>query len=139
MDFRTYQEKAEQTVLYPSTVDIITKALEKCGDGEAVPLIVNMLKNVKSLNGNLAYAALGLAGEAGEINNKIKKVFRDNWGEVTEKARQDIKGELGDVLWYVAAVSRELGLDMDEIARENIDKLFSRKERGVLLGDGDNR
>jgi NTP pyrophosphatase (non-canonical NTP hydrolase) len=87
----------------------------------------------------LAYPALGLAGEAGEVAEHAKKAVRDDGGLVTGERRQAISRELGDVLWYVAQVASELGLDLDEIAQANLDKLLSRQRRGVLAGSGDNR
>ena len=78
------------------------------------------------------YPALGLAGEAGEVANKVKKLMRDS-------TVYDIAGEIGDVLWYVAALCDDLGLSMEDVAVKNINKLHSRKERGVLKGSGDNR
>ena len=88
---------------------------------------------------NLYYPALGLGGEIGEILNKIKKVMRDHDGVLTDESRADLKSELGDVLWYVATLATELGLDLAEVAEDNVKKLKSRKERGVLKGSGDNR
>ena len=82
----------------------------------------------------LLYPALGLAGEAGEVANKIKKMLRDNKFD-----RDGVAAELGDVLWYVAALARDLNVDMQDLAKENLDKLYSRKERGTLGGNGDNR
>lgn len=82
----------------------------------------------------LMYVALGLNGEAGEVAEKIKKFVRDGTFDV-----HPITLELGDCLWYLAALATELGLDLDDIARANINKLASRNERGVVHGDGDNR
>jgi NTP pyrophosphatase (non-canonical NTP hydrolase) len=87
----------------------------------------------------LVYPGLGLAGEAGEVAEHVKKAVRDDGGEVTEQRRAALSKELGDVLWYVAQLASELGLDLDEIARENLDKLLSRQRRGVLSGSGDDR
>jgi NTP pyrophosphatase (non-canonical NTP hydrolase) len=87
----------------------------------------------------LFYAALGLAGEAGEIANAVKKVLRDDSGVLTEKARKNLAKELGDVLWYVSAVATELGVELNSVAHDNIKKLFDRLERGVIAGSGDNR
>jgi NTP pyrophosphatase (non-canonical NTP hydrolase) len=87
----------------------------------------------------LAYPALGLAGEAGEVAEHAKKAIRDDGGEVTEERRAQISLELGDVLWYVSQIASELGLQLDVIARENLEKLFSRQDRGVLSGSGDYR
>jgi NTP pyrophosphatase (non-canonical NTP hydrolase) len=85
------------------------------------------------------YPTLGLAGEAGEIANKVKKIFRDDQGVVTDARRQDLSDEIGDVLWYVAALATDLGLDLDDVARANVAKLASRQERGTLGGEGDSR
>ena len=87
----------------------------------------------------LMYPTLGLAGEAGEIANKVKKIFRDFDGEITEDHKTELEGELGDVLWYLAIVAYDLDLDLGKIAQHNLDKLRSRQERGVLGGEGDNR
>jgi NTP pyrophosphatase (non-canonical NTP hydrolase) len=86
----------------------------------------------------LYYTALGL-GEAGEVQGKIKKIMRDDGGILTDEKRQAIAGELGDVLWYVAAMAKELGASLGDIAQANLDKLASRRERGVIGGSGDNR
>jgi NTP pyrophosphatase (non-canonical NTP hydrolase) len=90
-------------------------------------------------NEALTYPALGLAGEAGEFADHAKKVIRDDGGEVTAGRREAMAKELGDVLWYVAQLASELGLELDEIARMNLDKLLSRQRRGVLSGEGDDR
>lgn len=88
---------------------------------------------------SLTYPALGLAGEAGEFADHAKKVIRDDGGVVSEERREAMSKELGDVLWYVAQLATELDLELEEIARENIEKLESRMRRGVLAGSGDNR
>ena len=82
----------------------------------------------------LTYTALGLVNEAGEYAGKIKKYMRDNTLDDITAAK-----ELGDVLWYLAVAASELGYDLSEIAQMNIDKLKSRKERGVIGGSGDDR
>lgn len=109
MEFKEYQEKSRKTAIYPHT-------------GESY-----------------VYPTLGLASEAGEVSGKIKKVIRDKGGKIDDKTREAIKHELGDVLWYVAQLATELGLSMDDIAEKNIEKLYSRMERGKLNGSGDNR
>ena len=109
MNLSEYQNKASTTALYPN------------------------------VGKNLYYPALGLGGEVGEVLNKVKKVMRDHGGTVTDEYREILQKELGDVLWYVAALASELGLDLDDVAQANLEKLASRKERGVLSGDGDNR
>ncbi len=87
----------------------------------------------------LIYPTLGLCGEAGEVANKIKKIFRDNKGIVTPEVLQDLKDELGDVLWYLSNCASDLGLSLNEIAENNIKKLKDRQERGTLRGSGDKR
>lgn len=88
---------------------------------------------------NFVYPALGLCGEAGEVAEKIKKIIRDGKGVITGEQRVELEKELGDVLWYIANLGAELGLEMDNIAQKNLDKLKSRQERGKLHGSGDNR
>ncbi len=83
----------------------------------------------------LQYTALGLAGEAGEVANKVKKVLRGD-GAIDTKA---VQGELGDVLWYISNLATELGIKLDDIANDNLAKLRDRMARGVLKGSGDNR
>ena len=82
----------------------------------------------------ILYPALGLAGEAGEVANKVKKMLRDN-----DFDRDAIVAEVGDVLWYIAALSRDLNVSLQDIALGNIEKLYGRKERGTLQGSGDTR
>ena len=109
MTFEEYQKLSRKTAIYPDA------------------------------GNNFIYPTLGLAGEAGEVAEKIKKVLRDNNGVVDESRREEIAKELGDVLWYVAQVASELGLSLDKIANQNIEKLYSRLERGKLSGSGDSR
>jgi NTP pyrophosphatase (non-canonical NTP hydrolase) len=87
----------------------------------------------------LIYPALGLAGEAGEVAEHVKKAIRDDGGTVSDERRAALAKELGDVLWYLAGLASELGLDLDEIAEGNLEKLLSRQRRGVLSGSGDER
>ena len=91
------------------------------------------------MNHPIVYPTMGLANEAGEVAGKIKKIFRDQNGQITEENRQSLKNELGDVLWYLTQICTELGLTLEEVAETNIEKLASRQERGKLGGDGDNR
>ena len=109
MDFKEYQIESRETAIYPNR------------------------------GNNFIYPTLGLAGEAGEVAEKIKKVLRDKNGIIDEETKVLIQKELGDVLWYVAQIASEIGLDLDDVAKGNIEKLQSRKERGVLQGNGDNR
>lgn len=109
MDFEEFQELALKSAIYPN------------------------------IGNNIVYPSLGLAGEAGEVSNKVKKIFRDNNGILSREASLGIGKELGDVLWYVAAMCKELNLDMTKVAIDNIKNLNNRKERGTLKGSGDNR
>jgi len=87
----------------------------------------------------IMYPALGLANEAGEVLGKIKKVLRDKDGVFTEETNKAIGDEIGDTLWYCAALARDLGLSLEDIAANNIKKLKDRQERGVISGSGDKR
>lgn len=109
MDFNTYQQKARETAIYPN------------------------------MGSEFTYPALGLVGEAGEIANKLKKVIRDNSGVLTDEVRGSVGSEIGDCLWYIAQLATEMGYDLDTLAQNNVNKLASRKERGVIAGSGDNR
>jgi NTP pyrophosphatase (non-canonical NTP hydrolase) len=88
---------------------------------------------------NLTYPALGLCGEAGECAEKVKKTLRDDGGVLSDERRAALAAELGDVLWYLAQLATEAGLDLGAIAEDNLAKLLSRKERQVLQGSGDSR
>ena len=88
---------------------------------------------------SVLYPTLGLCGEAGEVAEKIKKVIRDNGGELTEFDRMNIRKELGDVLWYVAQICSDLDLRLESIAVANVEKLRLRKENGTISGSGDDR
>ncbi len=91
------------------------------------------------VNDPIVYPTLGLVNEAGEVAGKIKKIFRDKGGAITDADREALKGELGDVLWYLTQICTNLGLTLEEVAEANLDKLFSRLERGKIQGDGDHR
>jgi NTP pyrophosphatase (non-canonical NTP hydrolase) len=106
-----YQATAEETAVYPDA-----------GSGSASAL---------------AYVSLGLAGESGELANKVKKILRGD----ANRAELELAAlaELGDVLWYVAALATELGTSLEYVARLNQDKLAGRQVNGTLKGNGDNR
>nr|AIW56775.1 nucleotide pyrophosphohydrolase domain protein [uncultured virus] len=90
---------------------------------------------IYSMAYQILYPALGLAGEAGEVANKVKKLLRDS----TKLDRSAIADELGDVLWYISALCRDLNIDMGDVAKRNLEKLYDRMERGTLGGSGDKR
>lgn len=85
------------------------------------------------------YYVLGIAGETGELIEKVKKHFRDDYGQMTEKKIDEIKKEMGDVLWYHARLADVLDIDFSEVAEENIRKLLDRKARNKIHGEGDDR
>ena len=109
MDLNAYQQGARSTARYPN------------------------------VGANPIYPTLSLCGEAGEVADKVKKVLRDQGGSFNAEIREALKLELGDVLWYVAQLSSELGFELAEIAEANLNKLASRAARNVIGGSGDHR
>ena len=120
LDFNEYQKKAHETADYPEGKIIDTK--------EGVEHFVNYV-----------YPALALAEEAGEVAGKYAKAVRDNAGVIDEERKREIVKELGDVLWFVSELCTSLNVPLAEVAQKNLDKLASRKARGVIHGSGDNR
>lgn len=110
MRIEDYQRQAMQTAVYPSRG-----------------------------TGDIGYPVLGLAGEAGEIADHAKKVLRDDEGRITPERREKIMDEMGDVLWYLAALATELQVGLTYVAERNLRKLADRASRGKLHGEGDNR
>jgi NTP pyrophosphatase (non-canonical NTP hydrolase) len=88
---------------------------------------------------NIVYPVLGMNGEAGEVAEKVKKILRDKNGVWTKEDQEEIKKEIGDVLWYCAAAAKEFGLNLQDVAEANIDKLKDRLKRNKIHGNGDNR
>jgi NTP pyrophosphatase (non-canonical NTP hydrolase) len=113
MDFNEYQKKSRKTAAYPNVGD------------------------------NLPYLALGIADEAGEVAGKVKKFIRDHHmqsiADLTDEQKQDLVKEAGDVLWYIAQIATETGYELETLAQMNIEKLYSRLDRDVIGGSGDNR
>ena len=109
MDFKTYQNKARKTAMYPN------------------------------IGSNHIYPTLGLVGEAGEVAEKVKKILRDKKGIIDKDSKFEIMKELGDVLWYIANLSSELGFNLNDVAETNLIKLQNRLIRDKLSGSGDNR
>ena len=95
--------------------------------------------NLIHMDHPLVYPTMGLVNEAGEVAGKVKKIFRDRDGQISDMDRQALKDELGDVMWYLAQICTELELSLQEVAEANLVKLFSRLERGQIKGEGDNR
>lgn len=114
MTFDEYQKAAKTTDLSGSTNHPITS-----------PHFFNKL--------------LGLVGETGEIAEKFKKIYRDKNSEFDANSKAEIEKELGDVLWYISVICSYLDIKLEDVAGNNLDKLLSRKSRGTLHGNGDNR
>lgn len=91
------------------------------------------------LDSEVIYPTLGLNGEAGEVAEKVKKVIRDKDGVFQRRDKHDIMLELGDCLWYLAAIADNLGITLEDVAVYNIAKLASRRQRKQLQGQGDHR
>lgn len=85
------------------------------------------------------YATTGLAGEAGEVANKVKKIVRDNGGKVDDEVRRKVLGELGGVAWYLNAVAEEFQIRIEDVLNYNYEQITGRQARGTLQGDGDDR
>ena len=109
MDFNEYQKETRKMAIYPG------------------------------LGNNFSFPTIGLAGETGEVAEKIKKIIRDKGGIVDDQSREEVKKELGDVLWYLAQIATELDIELEDVVKCNLEKITSRKERGMVHGDGDNR
>lgn len=111
MDFNEYQEKASRTATFD-----------------------NEPREIQLFN-----LGLGIAGESGEVAEKLKKVIRDDKAVLTDEKREALKKEIGDVLWYLSQLSRVLGYAFSEVAEANVSRLADRAARGVITGSGDNR
>jgi len=85
------------------------------------------------------YPVLGLCGESGEVADKIKKIYRDNDGIISEENKEQIVKEMGDVLWYLANMATDLGVTLEDVAKKNLEKIQSRQEKDLIHGEGDNR
>jgi NTP pyrophosphatase (non-canonical NTP hydrolase) len=109
MELNDYQRESRKTALYPE------------------------------VGSNAIYPTLGLVGEAGEVADKVKKILRDKKGVFDKHSKDEIKFELGDVLWYISQLSSELGYELDEIANSNLQQLRDRQSRGKIGGSGDTR
>ena len=85
------------------------------------------------------YPALGLCGESGEVADKIKKIYRDNDGIISEENKEKLIKEMGDVLWYLANMAADLNVTLEDVAKKNLEKIQSRQEKDLIHGEGDNR
>lgn len=88
---------------------------------------------------NFTYPTIGLMGEAGEVANKIKKLIRDDNSKITKEKKDEIMYELGDMMWYIAQLSTELGIKLSDVTKKNIEKLTYRVKENKIHGSGDHR
>ena len=109
MDFDNYQIEARKTAIYPNK------------------------------DNNFIYPTLGLVGESGEVAEKIKKILRDKNGSFDYESKLALKKELGDVLWYLSNLCDELDFSLNDVAKQNLEKLNLRLSRGKISGSGDDR
>lgn len=123
MRMNDYQNKANETAIFNVDCEIILQDY----------------KTLENTNVDWIYPALGLADESGEVLGKLKKVIRDNKGIISKDIIESVKKELGDVLWYLAVLSKRLNLNLEDVATANLEKLSKRKENGTLRGSGDDR
>jgi len=121
MELTEYQAEAHKTAQYPKI------KVHPLGGSEL------------AVNADWVYAVFGLVGETGELVEKLKKVIRNQDGIIFDSDLKEVSKELGDILWYLSETATLLGLNLDEIAQQNLDKLQSRAERNVIKSEGDNR
>ncbi len=123
-ELKEYARMTQKAAIYRDEVDdLVAEASDES--------IAKMLK--------IFYATTGLAGEAGEVANKVKKILRDCSGVVSEEMKTKLLGELGGVAWYLVALAEELGFTIEEVLEYNYEQIRSRQARGALTGDGDDR
>lgn len=120
MELNEYQDLSRKTAQYPE-------------------IRVQDDKSGVMVRTDVIYPVLGLVGEAGEVAEKVKKVVRNNGGRISDTKKEEIISELGDVLWYLAALATELHVTLDLVAEFNLRKLASRMERDKIKSEGDNR
>lgn len=127
LSFADYQRLSRRTAIYPNMGrNILYPTLGL--NGESSETVIGLLE-----------AILGLVKNSGNISEAVKKSQRDDAGILTHEKREQITKELGDILWYISALSWEIGVPLHVIAKNNISKLHSRKKRGKLKGSGDDR
>lgn len=118
LQINEYQKKAHETASYPAG---------RIGLDDTNHIV------------DYLYPAMGLSEEAGEVAGKYAKAIRDNGGVIDEDRKREIVKELGDVCWFVAELATTLNVSLEDVMQKNLDKLASRKARGVIHGSGDNR
>lgn len=130
MEINLYQAETQGTAIYKNSIRKYVENLHIPDASKEEELILLL---------NIAYTVLGLAGEAGELAGKLKKVIRDDGGRISKDKLDAMKDENGDCLWYIAQNSFNFGENLEKTAVNNINKLVKRKENNTLTGSGDKR
>lgn len=136
MTFTEYQEAIKVTAGFPDLIirPVTRYSSDRLRDAEET---FQAVEDADTLN--WIYPALGLAGETGEVIEKLKKVIRDKNGYMSEDSVTAIQKEMGDVLWYLTSLATQLGLSLEDVAKMNLEKVLDRHERNVTCGEGDDR
>ena len=146
-----YQTGAAKTAIYPRVfteqqivqmAGVISGALPQLHTVELSEILDAFdfaMEVVETPFNRLVYPVLGLVGEAGELANKVKKIARDDGGDLGPDKQVELADELGDTLWYDGAVASALQVSLGEVGQQNLDKLADRMNRGVIKGSGDRR
>lgn len=129
LDFDTYQKSAHGTAEYPPEAGLFYAALGLAGEGgEVAALLLDLL-----------VAGLHIAKHTGEVANQVKKVARDDDGVLTAARKRAVIKELGGMFWYAAELATLMGISLADVPSANLQQLYSRKARGTIKGDGDDR
>lgn len=130
MNLNEYQAETRSTAIYKQSIREYVEGL-KIPDATKEEQLIRLLESV--------YTVLGLAGEAGELAGKMKKIIRDDKGFISKEKLEDMKDENGDCLWYISENASNFAQNLEVTAVNNINKLVRRKQAGTLSGSGDKR
>lgn len=133
LSFETFQAKAKKTAIYNQDARVMYPALGLAGE------VGEFIEKAGGITAGVDVLLNGVAVCAGKCANQVKKIIRDDDCECDTSRKHAIGKEIGGVLWYCAAIASDLGLDLGDIAQENLDVLADRQKRGTIQGDGDNR
>ena len=128
VNLNDYQQTAHETAVYGGVIEMIAERIRMDGSDQ---IAIEFL--------SLAYCALGLAGEAGEFSNKVKKALHDHEGKLDPEIIEDLLDELGDAQWYLAEAASRLNALLSTVAEMNLAKLQARRTHGRISGSGDQR
>lgn len=111
----------------------------KFSDFDEYQRVTKKTANYPTIGKRYVFPALGLAGEVGEVSEKVKKLFRDKGGKLSKVDKLEIAKELGDVLWYLTQLCSDMGLKFSDVAKMNIEKIMYRTKENKIHGSGDSR